>query len=190
MQACGPKHQEEPDCGFVQNVYGERVSWKSSVPVTLYVHEAFPEEMVPALKSAIAVWNKTAGRDLVRLAESYRVPGEPSPRQDGMSVVYWMSTWEKDKKAEQARTSVYWTSDEIREADIRINDADFDFYVDTPKSGKDVHLESIFVHELGHVLGLKHNDQATGSVMATYLSSQTLRIKISDLDRENIRCEY
>jgi hypothetical protein len=34
IAACAPKSQE--DCGFVQNVYGERVSWKSDVRIEVW----------------------------------------------------------------------------------------------------------------------------------------------------------
>ncbi len=100
-----------------------------------------------------------------------------------------MPTWEAEKASEQARTSVYWVGDQIREADIRINAKNFTFYSETPSGYRDVHLQSLLIHELGHVLGLRHKDD-TASVMATYLASQTLRINLSDADKENVNCEY
>ena len=188
LQACGPKYKDQPDCGFVKNVYGERISWKTDGPVDIYLHESVPAEMIPGIQAAIQVWEQAIGRPVLRIA-GYNVSGPIAPRQDGANVIYWMDTWEADKPAEQARTSVYWVGDRIREADIRINAKNFSFYLDIPTSYKDVHLESLVVHELGHVLGLKHKDD-TVSVMATYLSSQTMRTKLSDVDKQNIKCEY
>ncbi len=127
------------------------------------------------------------GRAVFRIQQTgYQSPG---PSQDGMNVIYWMTSWESNKSTEQARTSVYWVGDQIKEADIRINDKNFDFYLEAPKAGSDVHLESILVHELGHVLGLKHRDDS-GSVMATYLSAQTKRTSIASVDIEDLKCEY
>lgn len=187
FQACGPKKGDEADCGFVQNVYGERISWKDSAPVGLYVHEGFPPSMLPALQRAISHWDQVLGRPSFRILQTgYQ---SSSPRQDGVNVIYWMNTWEPEKSTEQARTSVYWIGDQIREADVRINDKNFNLYLNTPTSPSDVHLESLLLHELGHVLGLKHKDD-NGSVMGTYLASSTVRTAISQADKENIKCEY
>lgn len=188
FMACGPKHKDEPDCGFVQNVYGERISWKTTEPISFYVHESFPQEMRPALEAAFKVWEKSLNRVVFKVAE-YDYKGPLQPRQDGVNVIYWMDSWEKEKASEQARTSVFWVGSLIKEADIRLNAKNFSFYVDEPKQDKDVHLESLFVHELGHVLGLKHKDDGP-SVMATYLSSETVRNKLTDYDRQNLTCEY
>lgn len=188
LQACGPKYQDQPDCGFVKNVYGERISWKSDSLVDIELHKSIPPEMIPAIESAIKVWEMAEGRPLFRIANR-NVDGPLSPRQDGKNIIYWMGTWEAEKATEQARTSVYWVGDRIREADIRINKKDFSFYVDQPAKSTDIHLESLLVHELGHVLGLRHKDDAP-SVMATYLASHTLRDKLTESDQQNLKCEY
>jgi hypothetical protein len=187
-QGCGRHAVNEPACGFVQNVYGERVSWKSTAPVELYVHESFPTSMYPALENAMKDWEIALGRPVFHIA-AYGVQKPAQPAQDGMSVIYWLSAWESNKASEQARTSVYWNGDRIGEADIRLNAKDYRFYLDFPHSYGDVHLESLLVHELGHVLGLKHRDDG-GSVMATYLASQTVRNNIAPVDLSDISCEY
>lgn len=184
---CGVKKEREADCGFVQNVYGERISWKSTSAIPLYVHESFPAQMVPALQRAITRWEEVLKRPTFYIVQTgYQSPG---PIQDGMNVIYWLKTWEANKPMEQARTSVYWVGDQIQEADIRINNKNFIFSGTGIGAPGEVHLESLMVHELGHVLGLKHRDEA-GSVMATYLSSQTVRNTISSKDLEDLKCEY
>ena len=189
LQACAPKNPSaETDCGFVQNVYGQRISWKNTGLIPLSVHQSFPDEMMPALEGAIKNWESVAGRPLFQIVATH-VAGPIAPQKDGMNLIYWMPTWEADKSTEQARTSVYWVGNQINEADIRLNAKDFKFYLDTPQSYADVHLESLLVHELGHVLGLKHRDDG-GSVMATYLASKTIRDNIGDADRTDLKCEY
>lgn len=193
LSSCGQMKPEE-SCGFVQNVYGQRISWKGSLPVPLYVHSSYPAQYYPALDQAIQVWETALGRKLFKVV-NYSLGGPIDPRRDGNNVIYWMSSWEANKVNEQARTSVHWEGDQIRETDIRINAYNkstgqgFNFYIDYPLNSSDVHLPSLLIHELGHVLGLKHNDSGT-SVMATYLQAQMLRNKVGDTDVKSARCEY
>jgi hypothetical protein len=196
LQACGPNplsflqpsYKAQEDCGFVQNVYGERISWKGKTPIIINVHESFPPQFNTALENAMKKWEVAVGHPLFQLG-SYGVKGPMTPRQDGVNLIYMMNTWEEDKSSEQARTSVYWVGDTIKEADIRINSKNFTFYSDRPASNSDVHIESILVHELGHVFGLKHKDGG-GSVMGTYLASMSVRTVISSTDLNSMRCEY
>jgi predicted Zn-dependent protease len=47
------------------------------------------------------------------------------------------------------------------------------------------------LHEMGHVLGLKHNDDKTASsVMQTYLRSGDDRTEPSSVDTTDLKCEY
>ena len=197
VQACAPKSQE--DCGFVQNVYGERISWRSDVPVTMYLHESVPSSMIPAIQSAAATWARTAGREIIRVVEYPREMGPLNPHKDGRNVIYFMNSWEANRASEQGRTSVYWIGDLIKEADIRLNAADFSFYWNgnvltkaakpERRSSSPVNIEALVLHEMGHVLGLKHKDGA-GSVMATYLSSGDDRVNLAGTDSTSLQCEY
>ncbi len=191
IQACAPKSQE--DCGFVQNVYGERISWKGQYPVTMYIHESVPQQYVGAIVAAAQTWQDAAGRPLFNIVTNQRVTGPISSQKDSRNVIYFLSTWEEDKAAEQARTSIYWIGDQIREADMRIN-GKFTYYWNQPgmatlTQASSVNIEALVIHELGHVLGLKHND-GSNSVMATYLASNTDHVNIAETDRSALQCEY
>jgi hypothetical protein len=189
LEACAPKSQDS--CGFVQNSYGERVSWKAEVPVTMYLHTSVPEEYVAAVVSAAQTWEKSAGRKLFNIVTTPRISGPNSPRQDGKNVIYFMDTWETERASEQARTSVLWRGDQINETDIRVNTKDFSFYWNQGKSGSSVNIEALLLHEMGHVLGLKHNDDKTASsVMQTYLRSGDDRTEPSSVDTTDLKCEY
>lgn len=199
VAACSQKKTEltGASCGFNQNVYGQRVSWKDSLPIKIYVHKSFPEEFIPALEKAMASWEQAAGRTLFRLAGT---GVQAQGNQDGLNVVSMESAWDANKSSEQARTTVYWIGDTIKEADIKINAAQdsrgqsyFNFYVDQPEpsreTNKNIHMESLLLHELGHFLGLKHKDQEP-SVMATYLAGQTDRSQLFEQDATDLGCEY
>ncbi|WP_413288271.1 matrixin family metalloprotease [Bdellovibrio sp. HCB337] len=200
LQGCAPKPQE--DCGFVQNVYGERISWKGEVPVTMYLHESVPAEYVRAIESAAGTWQDASGKKLFNIVTNQRVSGPINPQKDSKNVIYYFNTWESDKGSEQARTSIYWIGDQIKEADMRINAATnpvtklpyFAYYWNqpgstTPEPANAINIEALVIHELGHVLGLKHKDK-DASVMATYLASNTDRTNIPDTDRSAVQCEY
>ncbi len=184
------KPKSQKDCGFVQNVYGERVSWKQDVPIHLYLHTSIPSAWEKAIRTAADTWNQAYGRELL-IIEPNRVGGE-APARDGMNVIYLMSTWEAERASEQARTSLYWVGDQIQEADIRINGQNYQFYssdVSVNTNVQAVSVESLLIHELGHVIGLRHNDAAP-SVMATYLQSNHDRNVLQAADTSNLKCEY
>lgn len=140
------------------------------------------------VQDAMAAWEIASGRKLFEL-QTEVIDGPMLPRQDSKNVLYLMDAWEANKPSEQGRTTVYWIGDQIYEADIRINAANFKFFLDVPQFASDVHLLSLLIHEFGHVLGLKHHD-GDRSVMATYLASSTQRDELSSVDIRDLRCEY
>lgn len=190
---CAPKAQN--DCGFVQNVYGERISWKGQLPVVMKLHQSFPLAYESALRSAMETWNRRAGETLFVL-DSKNIVNTAAVARDRSNVVSFSSTWESDKLSEQARTSVHWVGDQIQEADIKINASPrpnstaqlFNFYWGD-RVEPAINIEALFLHELGHVLGLRHKDQGH-SVMATYLANNDDRIDLASTDESSLRCEY
>lgn len=187
LQACGQHPQPEEGCNFVQNGEQQRVSWGSQTPVVLYVDERVPNEYLNAIVAAAKVWNVKIGREVLKIIPGATTNGVPA--QDGRNVIYYLGDWERDKSNEQARTTVYWSGDRIYEADIRINARDFHFFSDDQLIAGRVDMESLLVHELGHVLGLGHTETAE-SVMVRSLPSATKRRELSAADVKSIRCEY
>ena len=188
LNACAPKTPSAQDAdGYVQNVYGERISWKGAVPITLYIHES-ADPYRAAIESAAKTWEAAAGHKLFNIVAT-KLTGPILPAKDGMSVIYLMNTWEPELISQQARTSVYWVGDQIQEADMRIN-AKFSFYWNqAPSTLQAVNIEALVLHEMGHILGLKHRDDDP-SVMATYLSSNTNRTNLYPDDINSLKLEY
>lgn len=189
LPGCAPKEQK--DCGFVQNVYNQRISWKGKLPVTLSIHSTVPPELHESIRRAVAKWEAAAGHPLFKI-ENAAANLSGTPIRDNRNVIYFLNTWDPGKETEQGRTSVHWIGDEIMEADVRVNAKNFTFYSETfgdPKGPKAVNFEALMIHELGHVLGLRHRDNE-GSVMETYLSTQSDRIVISSVDQQAVKCEY
>ena len=184
LQACGRNSRPEEACNFVQNSEAHRVSWENNTPAQLWIDYSVPSQFVPIIEAAVDQWNQSHGRELLRIAGRREV-GEAA--QDGESAIYWMSSWEANRRYEQARTTVYWSGDRIYEADIRINARDFT-YSNGGYAGT-IDFESLLVHELGHVLGLAHNEDY-GSVMAKALASDTERREPGTVDVRSLQCEY
>lgn len=185
------KPKPEKTCGFLHDADGQRLSWSSGLPIPIFVHESYPEAARISLEKAIKIWDEGFGQKVFVL-ENGVVGGANHPQRDQKSVIYWMTAWEPGKETEQGRTDVVSEGDEILEADVRINGASnkFSLYFDQPE-GRDgeVSLTSLLVHELGHVLGLAHNEQPS-SVMKTYLAPLEERRKIKAIDVTNLTCEY
>ncbi len=196
--SCAPKSQN--DCGFVQNVYGQRISWKTKKPVNVYIHSSVPKTLRPAIYRAAATWETHAGRKVFEISEDSSRLGNST--RDEKNAIYFLSDWESDKSSEQGRTSVYWAGDEIQEADIRVNAADFSYYDQNSqpligssrlkKQGRSpsdgYSFEALILHEMGHFLGLKHREGAT--VMATHLGPNVNRVQLAGSDQEALSCEY
>jgi predicted Zn-dependent protease len=190
-QACSRELPPQEACSFVQNSQSRRVSWGPDVPVDMYVDRSVPVNMEPSVRNAINQWNNQFGKNLIRY-KGYSDVGSDSPSRDGYSKIYFMNTWDENKTTEQARTTVYWSGSRIYEADIRINDKNFNFFTSedvTAFSDQRVHLDSLIIHELGHVLGLSHNE-ASSSVMRASLAYGYIRDEIEKEDLSSLACEY
>lgn len=203
LSSCSPKAQN--DCGFVQNVYGQRIAWKSKLPVALVITSSVPVELRSGIYRAAATWKSRLGTNVFEIVEENTPSGGPG--RDRKNGIYFLGNWESDKTSEQGRTSVYWAGDEIQEADIRINAADFSYYNQDPQQlvrGRNLQnlqvarpdgysFEALILHEMGHFLGLRHRDRPTdtpGSVMVTQLGAYENRTALAPTDTEAISCEY
>lgn len=186
--SCDIRRQES--CGFIQNGYGERVSWKGNTPIIFHIHSSMPTEYRDSIHQAAIKWEKAIGHTLFQFINDDDDKSPLLPRQDGVNTIYYMTKWEEESPSEQARTSVYWVGDEIKETDIRINAKNFSFFIDKPTSYTDIHLESLMIHELGHVLGLMHQNKSSNQIMYPYLSESSIRNVISKSDIANAQCEY
>lgn len=190
LSACNPDTVVPEDaCNFVQNSQGQRVSWNlNNRLIPIYFHQNVPQEAYESAFASMKIWENRLQR---KLFEFKGVISQPSfPDRDGYSVIYFLDNWEEDRHNEQARTTIYWIGSEIKESDLRFNIRDFSFSYSLTHSEPDkVDLRSLLLHELGHVLGLAHNDEL-GSVMATMLSSNFLRVDPSQHDISSLRCEY
>jgi hypothetical protein len=190
LQACSRPQAPQESCNFVQNPEMQRVSWKQHLPIKLYLNKSVPQEAYTAIDRAIDEFNQGPGRgrEIFKII-ARGVDGNLNPQKDGYSTIYWFSTWDPARTTEQARTTIYWSGTEIFEADMRINAKNFDYNLTDATNFSNVDLDSLLVHELGHVLGLAHNTEA-GSAMHATLDEGQVRRKLGQVDLTDLKCEY
>ncbi len=189
-QACARKLAPQESCNFVQNSDLQRVSLNTNTPLRIYVHQSVPASAYSAIEASVASWNQAiGGKELLKIV-GWGVTGADQPRQDGRSFIYWMKTWDQSRPKEQARTTIYWTGDQIYEADIQLNNFHFSFHAALEtESISGVDLKSLMIHELGHALGLSHV-ASLESVMHDKLKSGVARRDLDKTDLDSLRCEY
>jgi hypothetical protein len=189
VAACSRPLSPEESCNFVQNSQYQRISWKSD-KVALHIDSSVPQEFLPSVEAAVEVWNKKLNKKIISIVKSSTSGSNANASKDGVSKLYWKDSWDLSKPNEQARTTVYWQGSRIYEADVQVNAKNFKYFktgdqVDISK----VHVESLLVHEIGHVLGLAHRDD-DGSVMKTNLLSGYVRDEPGQVDMSSLKCEY
>jgi predicted Zn-dependent protease len=162
----------EPDCGFVQNEYSRRVSWPKH-PVSFTI-DASAKAYESGIRFAASEWNRQSGRTLFR---------EVSPDVPADIIIFVLSPWD-GLASEEARTTIYFSDDNINHALIKIN-PQYAFY--NGPYGFGVSMDSLMIHELGHALGLAHHP---GTVMNPLLAEGEYRITLSQHELDAMACEY
>jgi predicted Zn-dependent protease len=187
MAGCAKPPAPEASCNFVQNGDLQRVSWGGSTPVVMHIDSSVPSDYYDAINAAAKTWNDAVQREVIKIGAVINT--NSNPKQDGANVIYLLNTWEAERSNEQARTTVYWAGNRVFEADVRLNAHDFSFFSGTTTQAGKVDMQSLLVHEFGHVLGLVHT-ATPQSVMVRSLPSATKRRALSVEDLKSVRCEY
>lgn len=164
---------------------GADAHW-NKLPIVLSLDSSVDTFHAEALQTAIDHMETQTGLDLFTV-NSTRLNLEFN--RDSYNAIGLVSDWETDRRFEQARTTLYWNGfREALEADIRLNTRDFQYFTGSEIVAYKVHLESLYMHELGHALGLMHRDE--DSIMVKSLPSGHIRTKLTESDRNAIKCLY
>lgn len=163
-------------------------------------------DVAGALQRALRTWSTASNVRFVPVSSKLQSVS-PAGEGDGVSLITIAPTSENlamfGESNNAARTRVFYDSvtGEISEADIAINPFPFSaqgtaLQFSTDGSPGTYDLESTFVHELGHLLGLSHS-QVIGATMQSaqglngvYGMSALTERTLSDSDRVAVRSIY
>lgn len=181
-------YEAESACGFVQNSYGQRISWKHTLPVKIYISKSWPIQFLADAQSAADKWNAALNHPIIEIVDN-SITISDTPVADKKNGLYFMTSWPAEKNLIQGITNLYYSGDQANDADIRINGKDFVYYSYVPQPSHQVHMESLLIHEMGHLLGLKHY-QDPPTVMDPLLPYDFTRDTITPSDQQSLNCEY
>ncbi len=141
-----------------QNIFWDKL------PVKICPAKTLPPAIINSLINATKIWNTAFNKEIFSTVCPIVSPlfGESDPSVHG---VYWViEGFEKyTDKTSLARTLVeYEDSGKMHDADILLNGQYYDW------TSLNIDPETVLIHELGHVLGLKHFFLSLNSSMNHY----------------------
>jgi len=179
------------------------------LPIEFRVTNEMAKPVVDELRRAIATWEAAVGKPMFvfqgienRKGESFKELYEPL--NDGQNGHYFDFNWAKatGKSASVLATTI-WENDpqdpaRIVKADIRYN-AEFYIFGDAIRGFSEgkrtiVDMESLSLHEVGHLLGLAHvaekDDRYSVMNPSLFIGEGMMTRRLSEGDVERIRAVY
>ncbi len=166
--SCSTTNFSEKDCLFIKNTDSQRVSWGKKLPVELHIHESISTSSdglgkVAAMRRAVATWNALIPSEERPLFEiiSVGISGDVTSLKN-LNVIYLRDRWISNNYSAQQQgvTKVLWRGKQIISASIFLNSENFSFSTTENVAEGKVDFESLVLHELGHILGLKHHEDS------------------------------
>jgi hypothetical protein len=186
-----------------------QAGWSRTGPILFYTSSEMPDKVATHLRQAMSLWEAAVGKQLFVYQGKENKAGRDfkslyQPLDDGVNGHYFDYTWALSTgKSPSVLATTIWENSpsdvqSIVKADIRYN-AEYYVFGDALNEfgeGKRtiVDMESLALHELGHLLGLSHvnPDDDKYSVMnpSLFIGEGMTTRKLSRGDVERIRSIY
>lgn len=187
LSACG-ESEDSASCnaaittGYLTSKDCQILSW-NSLPIVLAKEPSLPSELSIAMDEAIQIWEINTGLNLFEIVEG-GFENVIGMRADEA----WLAEPISGKTEEPAKTVYLYRGNRLIDSDMFFNQ-DFLFSLNGMVDTFDA--TTICLHELGHVLGLDHDDSASPetSVMNPRIQKNEVR-HLSERDIERVRRLY
>lgn len=183
--------------------------WKRSLPIRFMTSDEIDPEVVKQLRTAMASWEDAVGKNLFQYDGAEERKGGDfrqlyEPLTDAINGNYFDANWFKSTgKSNSVLATTIWENNSrdrnsITKADIRYN-AEYYIFGDSLEEFSEgrrtiVDMESLALHELGHLLGLAHvnEDEDRFSVMnpSLFIGEGMITRRLSRGDITRIRSVY
>lgn len=205
LLSCTPDDQDQ----FVSNspaAYSNSLApskWSSTAvfPLNLKISSDFDEDQLTAIKNSANAWSDSVENkiDFFKTSDlTANKTGSLSSYKDSVMGVYKLNSWPADLPSMAlAVTQIYgslknsgssYERIDITHADVLVN---YDYFTFTTSDEWGYDLETVILHELGHFLGLYHNESSRSeSVMYPTISRYNLNQYPLESDIENLESKY
>lgn len=127
-------------------------------------------------------------------------PADVDSYNDSTIGIYLLGTWPSDFKYNALAVTQYWAQEvfyptgnilEIVHGDILVNDQYYAYTADATDLTYRYDFPTVILHELGHLIGLKHIPSSLGpSIMEATLGEDEVKRSIYTIDSKNINSLY
>jgi hypothetical protein len=183
---------------FMLSPSGDRLTLPSR-EVTFRLPARLPEglsqqEVQAAVEAALGVWSKGSGLTLRwEPGDPAAVPGYRTA-SGHHNDIFFVEDWNRDAGAiAQTVLSVDLVSNQIRDADILFNLAEYEFRALAPghsAGGPYCDFQEVLTHEIGHALGLSHSQVPEAVMYGQGLRGDTSKRALADDDVQGVQALY
>jgi len=187
LSGCG-ELEESDRCGaaissgYLASQDCQPLSW-GSLPISLAKDRSLPAELSIAIDEAIDIWERETGLDLFQTVE-----GGSQNTVTTRVAAEWGTEPVFGKNEEPAKTVYLYQKNRLFDTDIFFNQA---FHFSTNGRVGTFDATTICLHELGHVLGLDHDNNSSPeqSIMNSQIHKNETR-PLSQRDVERVHRLY